>query len=115
MKSRILIPALFLLFVLQAGSLPVRASTITGELPTKAANFSMTKEQKEARFEAMKERVREIRAMDKSKLTKVERKALRTELRNMNKEAKGMGYYNGVYISVGALIIIILLLILILH
>jgi uncharacterized protein (UPF0335 family) len=47
-------------------------------------------------------------------MTREERKALRMELKHMNKEAKSMGYTSGIYISVGALIIIILLLILIL-
>jgi hypothetical protein len=48
--------------------------------------------------------------MDKSMLSKDERRALRRELRAMHKEAKAV---TGVYISVGALIIIILLLIII--
>jgi hypothetical protein len=50
--------------------------------------------------------------MDKSSLSRSERKALKKELRNMNKESKEMK--GGVYLSVGAIIIIILLLILIL-
>jgi hypothetical protein len=49
--------------------------------------------------------------MDKSSLTKEEKKSLRTELRAMKKESRAV---TGVYISVGALIIIILLLIIIL-
>ena len=57
-------------------------------------------------------RVDEIRGMDKSNLTKVERKALRTELKDMKKRANGLN--QGVYLSVGAIIVIILLLILIL-
>lgn len=57
-------------------------------------------------------RVDEIKAMDKSNLTKVERKALRSELKEMKKAANGLN--QGVYLSVGAIIIIILLLILIL-
>ncbi|WP_113663015.1 hypothetical protein [Pedobacter nanyangensis] len=57
-------------------------------------------------------RVDEIKAMDKSKLSREERKELRKELREMKKKAKAMG--GGVYLSVGAIIIIILLLILIL-
>lgn len=57
-------------------------------------------------------RVDEIRAMDKSNLTKVERKALRSELKEMKKAANGLN--QGVYLSLGAIIIIILLLILIL-
>jgi len=57
-------------------------------------------------------RVEEIKAMDKSKLSREERKELRKELKEMKKQAKAMG--GGVYLSVGAIIIIILLLILIL-
>jgi hypothetical protein len=85
------------------------------EIPSKQTIANMTKEQKEARMTEMRERVKEIKAMDKSKMTREERKALRVELRQMNKEAHAMGYTGGVYISVGALIIIILLLILILR
>lgn len=57
-------------------------------------------------------RVDEIRAMDRSKMTRVERKELRKELRAINTELKSTG--NGIYLSIGAIIIIILLLILIL-
>ncbi|WAC41364.1 hypothetical protein [Pedobacter sp. SL55] len=57
-------------------------------------------------------RVDEIKAMDKSKLTREEKKELRKELREMKKKANSMS--GGVYLSVGAIIIIILLLILIL-
>jgi hypothetical protein len=95
------------------GALP-SSEVIAGNIPSDETIANMSKEQKEARMAIMKERVKEIKAMDKSKMTKQERKALRVELRNMNKEARSMGY-NGVYISVGALIIIILLLILILR
>ncbi|MFN0293742.1 hypothetical protein [Pedobacter helvus] len=57
-------------------------------------------------------RVDEIKAMDKSKLTREEKKELRKELKEMKKKANSMS--GGVYLSVGAIIIIILLLILIL-
>lgn len=73
----------------------------------------LTEEQIARRMEEMRKRVEEIKAIDRSSLTKEERKALRIELREMNKEAKAMDQ-RGVYISFGALIIIILLLILIL-
>jgi hypothetical protein len=99
---------LFLAFGFRGISAPV----LTPEPASAIA--SMTKEQKEARLAEMKERVLEIKAMDKSTMSKADRKALRAELKNMNKEAKSMGYTSGIYISVGALIIIILLLILIL-
>jgi hypothetical protein len=102
----------FTILFLAFGFKGISAPVITPEPASAIAN--MTKEQKEARFAEMKARVLEIKAMDKSTLSKAERKALRAELKGMNKEAKSMGYTSGIYISVGALIIIILLLILIL-
>jgi hypothetical protein len=74
---------------------------------------NMTNEQKEARYTEMKLRVEQIKHMDKSGLSKDERKALRNELKDMNQEAKAIGR-GGIYISTAALIIIILLLILLL-
>ena len=71
----------------------------------------MTAEQK-VQFERIVNRVEEIRNMDKSNLTRVEKKALRKELREMKDKARALS--GGVYLSVGAIIIIILLLILIL-
>jgi flagellar motility protein MotE (MotC chaperone) len=64
------------------------------------------------KLERIKTRVEEIRDMDKSNLTKAERKALRSELRELKGQARAVS--GGVYLSVGAIIIIILLLILIL-
>lgn len=64
------------------------------------------------RVKVLLSRVDEIRAMDRSKMTRVERKELRKELRAINTELKSTG--NGIYLSIGAIIIIILLLILIL-
>ena len=108
-----LLSIFFLAFTLKGVCAPVAGLP---EAPSREAIVIMTEEQKEARMVAMKERVAEIKAMDKSTLTKEERKALRTELKQMNKEARAMGRHavTGVYISVGALIIIILLLIIIL-
>ena len=74
---------------------------------------NMTEAQKEARVEEMKARVKEIKEMDKSNLSSADRKALRQELRDMNKEARAIGN-NGIYISLAGILIIILLLILIL-
>jgi uncharacterized protein (DUF885 family) len=80
--------------------------------PKKEKVADMTEEQKRARLEEMKSRVNEIKAIDRSTLTKADRKALKKELREMNKEARIMK--GGIYLSVGAIIIIILVLILIL-
>ena len=73
----------------------------------------LTEEEIAVRMNQMTKRVEEIKNMDRSMLTKQERKELRKELKEMNKAAKAMGQ-GGVYLSVSAIIIIILLLILIL-
>lgn len=57
-------------------------------------------------------RLEEIKAMDKSNMSSVEKKALRKEVRSIKKSLKEVG--GGVYLSVGAIIIIVLLLILLL-
>jgi len=54
-------------------------------------------------------RLDEIKAMDKSELTRLERKALRVEVREIKSAVRASG--NGIYISLGALIIILLLII----
>ena len=87
------------------------AATIDNNLPFTEKPV-LTDDQKKARLEEIRVRVTEIKEMDRSSLSRTERKALRKELRSMNKESKEMR--GGVYLSVGAIIIIILLLILIL-
>jgi hypothetical protein len=77
-------------------------------LPVPAATTTSTTD---SRVEEMTKRLEEIKAMDKSNMTHADKKALRQEVRQMKKEAREA---RGVYISIGALIIIILLLILIL-
>lgn len=62
-------------------------------------------------LQALQERLAEIKAMDKSTMTSVEKKDLRKETRAIKQEMRAT---TGVYVSVGALIIIILLLILLL-
>lgn len=57
-------------------------------------------------------RLYEIDAMDKSSLGFAEKKALRKEVRHINSQLNELG--NGVYISVGAIIIILLILIILL-
>jgi len=74
---------------------------------------TMTEAQKEARVTEIKARVEEIKDMDKSKLSRADRKALRHELRDMNQEARAIGN-GGIYISLAGILIIILVLILIL-
>ena len=112
MKQKMFTP--LLIVVLLFSSFVSQAATAT--YPTtnelKAKVMTMTEEQKKARLETIKMRLLEIKDMDKSTLTKAQRKDLKAELRNMSKEAKVTS--GGVYLSVGAIIIIILILILIL-
>ena len=101
-----LIYSFILVFTLGISANTVSAADNKGKNKTE-----MTAEQ-QIQFKRITDRVEEIRAMDKSSLTKSERKDLRNELREMKKQARAMN--GGVYLSVGAIIIIILLLILIL-
>lgn len=65
---------------------------------------------KEILAKKIETRLVEIREMDKTNLTSVEKKELRKEVKELKKEARK----SGIYLSVGAIIIIILLLILLL-
>jgi hypothetical protein len=65
-----------------------------------------------AEVKVLMNRLDEIKKMDKSALNRIEKKALRKEVRAINTNLRFTG--NGVYLSVGAIVIIILLLILLL-
>ena len=64
------------------------------------------------RAQQLVQRLEEIKGMDKSEMTRLEKKSLRKEVLGIKKEMKAMS--GGVYLSVGAIIIVILLLILLL-
>lgn len=100
-----LIYSLILVFTLGISSSTVSAAT------KNEPKTEMTAEQR-AQFDRLVNRVEEIRKMDKSNLTRVEKRALRSELKELKQQARVLE--KGVYLSVGAIIIIILLLILIL-
>lgn len=74
---------------------------------------SMTEKQKEARIAELKVRVDEIKAMDKSKLSKGERKALRKEIRSINKEAHYLGAEEVAIVILGGALFSVLLLLLV--
>ena len=67
---------------------------------------------KQREVEIMTERLNEIKEMDKSDLSHSERKALRKEVRDIKKNMNTMRTSGGIYISAGAVILIILLIIL---
>lgn len=100
-----IIYALMLVF-----TLGISANTVSASENNKPKT-ELTAEQK-AQLDRIVSRVEEIRKMDKSNLTRAEKKALRKELREMKEQARGLD--QKVYLSVGAIIIIVLLLIIIL-
>ncbi|OCX53990.1 hypothetical protein BEL04_06855 [Mucilaginibacter sp. PPCGB 2223] len=112
------------LLMLVFGATATKAAAVVPTATTSLANYSkeelnkMSVEEKTARLQEIKDRVNEIKSMDKSTLTHEQKKELRVELREMRKEARAInssdGMGGGIYLSVGAIIIIILLLILIL-
>lgn len=78
---------------------------------TKENIHTKTEAEIKARMEILEDRVDEIKSMDFSSMEKTEKKALKGELKEIKKE---MGLDDRFTISVGAAIIIVLLLILIL-
>ncbi|SFU09490.1 hypothetical protein SAMN04489724_3903 [Algoriphagus locisalis] len=82
----------------------------TNDKDSKKEKTELTEAQKE-RLAEIEARVDEIKAMDFGAMSKEERKDVRMELKEMKEEAKRAG--GGVYISVGAIIIILLILILV--
>ncbi len=99
---------LFAILALLISSQLVMASPTNGNDP-KNEKTELTAEQAE-RLAEMETRVSEIKAMDFSTMSKDEVKEVRAELKAMKAEARATG--NGVYLSVGAVIIILLILIL---
>lgn len=69
-------------------------------------------ENREAEAARLKNRLDEIKILDKTLLSKVEKKELRREVREIKKELAAVS--GGVYLSIGAIILIALLLILLL-
>lgn len=69
-------------------------------------------ESKAERAVQLNHRLEEIKGLDKSTLSKHEKKALRREVREIKKELAAIS--GGVYLSIGAIILIALLLILLL-
>ena len=95
--------------IVMAIALPAKSNPILAD-STLPGN---TTDAKELRAQQMVQRLQEIRDMDKSTLTKAEKKELRKEVKEIRKEAR-RDEIKGIYLSIGAVIIIVLLLILIL-
>ena len=99
---RNVVPILFMTMVL----------TIKGYSGSSSSGSEAATSQKmtPAQAQELMNRLEELKAMEPEKMTKTEKKAVRKEVKQIK---KAMRDYNGVYISFGALIIIVLLLILI--
>ncbi|MDQ2658444.1 MAG: hypothetical protein M3Y60_13560 [Bacteroidota bacterium] len=69
-------------------------------------------ENTESRAVQLQTRLEEIRSMDKEELSRAEKKNLRHEVREIKKELAAIS--GGVYLSIGAIILVALLLILLL-
>jgi hypothetical protein len=96
------------LVILIAITLPASSSMITPD----AVQTNSAAKTEDPRAQQLLQRLEEIKGLDKSELTRLEKKNLRKEVKEIKKEMKAVK--GGVYLSVGAIIIIILLLILIL-
>ena len=92
-------------------SLSVLPTTMSAKEKNPTAITNNTKEVP-AEVKIMINRLEEIKAMDKSSMTAVEKKELRKEVRTIKSSLRSSN--SGVYLSVGAIIIIILLLIILL-
>ena len=101
MKTTYFSKTIFVFLLLFAAS-PAMASSTPGTL----------NETTEARVLELQNRLEEIKAMDRKELSGSERKALRREVREIKKELAAVS--GGVYLSIGAIILIALLLILLL-
>jgi hypothetical protein len=92
-------------------------SLIAGDAITpldRKAIKNMSQEQRQIRVNVLEKRLKEIQSMDLQSLGRSDKKEIKMEVKDINKELKRHAISGGVYISVGALIIIILLLIILL-
>lgn len=90
---------------------PIQSRATEAPVTTVTTTTTITEEPVSAEMQVMLDRLNEINAMDKSNLSFSEKRELRREVKAIKKSMAE--HTNGVYISVGAAIIIVLLLILI--
>jgi hypothetical protein len=94
------------LALFMAITLPASSTLIASSLTNSSSNIENTRAQQ------LEQRLEEIKNIDRSKITRLEKKSLRKEVKGIKKESKEAS--GGIYLSVAAIIIIILLLILLL-
>ena len=89
--------------------IPIQANAMVPDEPSALVD---PKPAEAAEVKVLELRINEINNMDKSKMTAAEKKTLRKEVKSINHKLRDLG--GGVYISVGALILILILLIVLL-
>ena len=94
--------------MLMAIAVPAHSTVI---VPATSQTNSTTKTD-DLRVQELLQRLEYLRGMNKSELTRLEKKNLRKEVKEIRKEMKTLS--RGVYLSVGAIVIIVLLLLLLL-
>jgi hypothetical protein len=106
MQVKKLIPAVLF------GMIMISADPIMGSANAVPASTSIPVKGEDPRAAQLMQRLEEIKGMDRSALSRSEKKDLRHEVKGIRKEMKKIS--GGVYLSAGAIIIVILLLILLL-
>jgi hypothetical protein len=99
-----------LYFMVMAMSLGTFASPLMAAEGTPTTESSIP-EEIPAEVRIMLDRLHEIKDMDKSALTRMEKKALRMEARAIKSAIRSTG--NGIYLSVSALLVIIIIILLV--
>ena len=110
MSNKKLLLATACLFLL--ATVPVNASLSSIDKKAPEEKLGGVTEEQQVRINALKKRVAEIEAIDRSKLSKTDRIELRKELKDLKKKAKGDG--RGFILALGGIVIVILLLVLLL-
>ncbi|MFC2188373.1 hypothetical protein [Peijinzhouia sedimentorum] len=83
---------------------PVLANDTDKNDPEKEAKYS-------PEVQRIVDRVNELKAIDKSEMSREEKKELRAEIKELKEEANAASKNGGIFISTGAIIIILLLII----
>ena len=99
-------------FYLMVATLSLTFQPLQSSAATTSETAPISKPMSETEAKTLELRLNEINVLDKSSLTRSEKKALRGEVKTIENQLRSGG--GGVYLSIGALIIIILLLIILL-
>jgi hypothetical protein len=102
----------FLRIAVVAAMITVTAPAIASPIEAVSEGTNGPGKEGQTAVQPLLQRLYEIKDMDKSHLTRSEKRDLRNEVKSIKKEMKARS--QGVYLSVGAIIIIVLLLILLL-